>query len=299
MRDERFRDDSGYILFGITILLVILAISLVAAVPLWQKAVQREREQELIFRGYQYMQAIERYQRKYPGAYPPNVDVLVEEKFLRKAFKDPMGGEKGEWAVLRQLSPELQMGGQLQQQQLREQAGITDSNRSRAELRTPGGGRAGSRDSNQATTGGNTRGFQSSLGRGASDASMGGIVGVASRSTEKTFYRVPGKEKYKDWLFVWGAQAGGVLAHRCEQRHRFQHQFRRLQDDGGHLLHRRLELTHFEQHDDLGGLVHLVDRIIHRRHQILDVGAIERRDEGPADGGQDLPRNLVGVGLPL
>ncbi len=208
MRSERPRDESGYILFGITILLVILGISLVAAVPLWQKAVQREREQELIFRGYQYMQAIERYQRKYPGAYPPNVDVLVEEKFLRKAYKDPLGGEKGEWSVLRQLSPELQMGGQ-SQQQLREQAGITDANRSRAELRTPGGGRAGS-GSNQATTGANPRGFQSSLGRGASDASMGGIVGVASRSTEKTFYRVPGKEKYKDWLFVWGAQAGGV-----------------------------------------------------------------------------------------
>ncbi len=210
MRGERSRDDSGYILFGITILLVILAISLVAAVPLWQKAVQREREQELIFRGYQYMQAIERYQRKYPGAYPPNVDVLVEEKFLRKAYKDPLGGEKGEWSVLRQLSPELQMGGQLPQQQLREQAGITDLNRSRAELRTPGGQRAGAQGSNRPTTGGSTRGFQSSLGRGASDASMGGIVGVASRSTEKTFYRVPGKEKYKDWLFVWGAQQGGV-----------------------------------------------------------------------------------------
>jgi type II secretory pathway pseudopilin PulG len=208
MRGGRPRDDSGYILFGITILLVILGISLVAAVPLWQKAVLREREQELIFRGYQYMQAIERYQRKYPGAYPPNVDVLVEEKFLRKAYKDPMGGEKGEWTILRQLSPELQMGGQLQQQQLREQAGITDTNRSRAQLRTPGGGRA--RDSNQPTTGGRTRGFQSSLGRGASDASMGGIVGVASRGTEKTFYRVPGKEKHKDWLFVWGAQQGGV-----------------------------------------------------------------------------------------
>jgi len=204
------RGESGYILFGITIALVILAVSLVAAVPLWQKAVQREREQELIFRGYQYMQAIERYQRKYPGAYPPSVDVLVEQKFLRKAYTDPLGGEKGEWIVLRQLSPELQMGGQMQQQQLREAAGITEGNRSRAELRTPGGARPGARGSSLQPEGGSTRGFQSSLGRGASDASMGGIVGVASRSTEKSFYRVPGKEKYKDWLFVWGVQQGGV-----------------------------------------------------------------------------------------
>jgi type II secretory pathway pseudopilin PulG len=203
-------EDSGYILLGITILLVILGISLVAAVPLWQRAVQREREQELIFRGYQYMQAIERYQRKYPGAYPPSVDVLVEQKFLRKAYKDPFGGKDGEWNVLRQLSPELQLGQQQQLlQQAGEAAGITDLNRSRAQLRTPGGEKAGAPGSQPAPAGGR---FQSSLGRGASDASMGGIVGVASRSAERTFYRVPGKEKYKDWLFVWGAQAVGVPA---------------------------------------------------------------------------------------
>jgi type II secretory pathway pseudopilin PulG len=202
MRGERAARDSGYILLGITIALVILGVFLVAAVPLWQKAVQREREQELIFRGYQYMQAIERYQRKYPGAYPPSVEVLVEQKFLRKAYKDPFGEKEGEWNVIRQLSPELQLGQQQQLQQASEAAGITDLNRSRAQLRTPGAA-PGAPGSN--LTGGT---FQSSMGRGASDASMGGIVGVASRSAEKTFYRVPGKEKYKDWLFVWGVSQG-------------------------------------------------------------------------------------------
>src|SRR5262245_62860623 len=115
MRPARSSGESGYILIGIVIILVILGVALVAAVPLWQKAVQREREQELIFRGYQYMQAIERYQRKYPGAYPPTIELLVEQKFLRKAYKDPFGGEKGEWNLLRQLSPELQLGQQAQQ----------------------------------------------------------------------------------------------------------------------------------------------------------------------------------------
>jgi type II secretory pathway pseudopilin PulG len=206
MRSGRLSEESGYVLFGIVILLVILGIGLVAAVPVWQKAVQREREQELIFRGYQYMQAIERYQKKYPGAYPPSIEVLVEEKFLRKEYKDPFGGEKGEWSILRQLSPELQPGGQIQQQAGRA-AGITDLNRSRAELRAPGG--AGTPGSTRQPAGGQ---FQSSLGRGASDATLGGIVGVASRSAEKTFYKVPGKETYKDWLFVWGVQPGGVPA---------------------------------------------------------------------------------------
>jgi type II secretory pathway pseudopilin PulG len=183
--------ESGYILLGIVIGLVVLGIFMVAAVPLWQKATQREKEAELIWRGYQYMQAIELYQKKYPGAYPPSVDVLVEQKFLRKAYTDPMS-EKGDWQILRQLSPELQPGAAAQQQQAGAQSGITSLNRSQAQTR-PAGGQ-----------------FQSSLGRGPSDASMGGVVGVASRSTEKTFYQVPGKEKYKDWLFVWGAQPAAV-----------------------------------------------------------------------------------------
>jgi type II secretory pathway pseudopilin PulG len=199
------RDETGYILFGIVILLVVLGVALVAAVPLWQKAVQREREQELIFRGYQYMQAIERYQRKYPGAFPPSIEVLVKEKFLRKEFKDPFGGEKGEWNVIRQLSPELQPGAM--QPENEEGGGVNDLNRSRAQLRNPGTPSPGF---NRPGTGGQFQ-FQSSMGRGAGDATMGGIVGVASRSTDKTFYKVPGKERYKDWLFVWGAQPQGGM----------------------------------------------------------------------------------------
>lgn len=201
MRRER---ESGYVLFGIAIGLVILGVSMTAAVPLWQKIVQRDREQELIFRGYQYMQAIELYQRKYPGAYPPNVEVLIEEKFLRREYKDPFAEtEKGTFRYIRQLSPELQQGAQEQRDAAGRAAGITDLNRSQGQLTTPGQPTPGQPGSTRQTTG---RGFQSTLGRGASDASMGGIVGVASASDEVTFYKVAGKDKYKDWLFVYGAQ---------------------------------------------------------------------------------------------
>ncbi|GMR22700.1 MAG: hypothetical protein BMS9Abin37_1068 [Acidobacteriota bacterium] len=207
MRRDR---EAGYVLFGIAIGLVILGISMTAAVPLWQKIVQREREKELIFRGYQYMQAIELYQRKFPGAYPPNVEILIEGKFLRREYKDPFAEtEDGSFRFIRQLSPELQQGAQQQQEAAARAAGITDTNRSRAKLTTPGQPTPGAAGSTRQLTGGR---FQSTLGRGASDQSMGGIVGVASASDEETFYKVPGKEKYKDWLFVYGAQqqAGGT-----------------------------------------------------------------------------------------
>lgn len=205
------QSEAGYVLFAIAIGLVILGISMTAAVPLWQKIVQREREKELIFRGYQYMQAIDLYQRKYPGAFPPNLEILIEEKFLRQEYKDPFAEtEDGAFRFIRQLSPELQQGAQQQQEAAARAAGITDLNRSQARMRTPAQGRAqtpGGSGSQPGLPGGQ---FQSTMGRGSSDQSMGGIVGVASSSDEETFYKVPGKDTYKDWLFVYGVQQQGA-----------------------------------------------------------------------------------------
>lgn len=211
MREPRRRSgvqrdvESGYVLFGIAIGLVILGISMTAAVPLWEKVVQRERESELIFRGYQYMQAVQLYQTKFPGAFPPTVDILVEQKFLRKAYRDPFSTtEEGEFRIIRQMSPELQQAAIQQQQQAGRAAGITDLNRSRARTSQPG-------DPQRPGGAGTGSQFQSTLGRGASGQSLGGIVGVASVGAESTFYKVPGKETYRDWLFVLGGTQAPVV----------------------------------------------------------------------------------------
>ena len=58
--------------------------------PVWKQTAQREKEEELVFRGKQYVHAIGLFQRKFANAYPPNIDVLVEQRFLRKKFKDPI-----------------------------------------------------------------------------------------------------------------------------------------------------------------------------------------------------------------
>lgn len=204
MRVKRRREhEAGYVLFGIAIGLVILGISMTAAVPLWQKVVQREREKELIFRGYQYMQAIELYQRKYPGAFPPNLDVLIDEKFLRREYEDPFSEtEEGSFRIIRQLSPELQQAAQQQAEEAARASGISNLNRSQGRMRQPGQS-PGGQGSSRPLAGSQ---FQSTMGRGQSDQSLGGIVGVASSSDEETFYQVPGKETYKDWLFVYGVQ---------------------------------------------------------------------------------------------
>jgi len=64
------------------------------ALPVWSTAAQRSREDELVFRGEQYARAIALYQRKYANALPPSIDLLVNERFLRKKYLDPVtGGE--------------------------------------------------------------------------------------------------------------------------------------------------------------------------------------------------------------
>jgi hypothetical protein len=92
-------------------------------------------------------------------------------------------------------------------------------------------------------------------------------------------------------------EASGVVADRAEKRHRLQHQVRGLQNDIAHLLHLRFEGAHLEQGDGFGGLVHLIDGVVHHGREALDVGAVEGGDEAAAHRRQDLARDLVGLGL--
>ena len=71
----------------------IMAIVMSAALPVWQTEARREKEAELIFRGEQYARAIAAFQRKYGNANPPNVGVLLKERFLRRKYTDPITGE--------------------------------------------------------------------------------------------------------------------------------------------------------------------------------------------------------------
>ena len=74
------------LLVGIAVMGVLMAI----AMPVWRQMATREKEAELVFRGEQYARGIALFQRKYPGAFPPSLDVLVEQKFVRRKYKDPM-----------------------------------------------------------------------------------------------------------------------------------------------------------------------------------------------------------------
>lgn len=79
----------------------LLLIALTAALPSVYQDGQREREEELIFRGTQYARAVALFHRQF-NRYPVSVKELLETngiKFLRKEYLDPMD-PKGKWRFI-------------------------------------------------------------------------------------------------------------------------------------------------------------------------------------------------------
>ncbi len=97
----RLQAARGYALLAIFLALSILTISLAVAVPAIKTSIQRERENESIYRARQYVTAIRRYYHKF-GAYPPDLAHLKETnnmRFLRREWKDPLTPD-GKWRFL-------------------------------------------------------------------------------------------------------------------------------------------------------------------------------------------------------
>src|SRR3954470_8704109 len=84
------REERGFMMVALLVGIAIAAVVMAAALPAWSTMARRERETELVWRGEQYARAIQLFQRKYAGTFPPSVDVLITEHVLRKKYKDPI-----------------------------------------------------------------------------------------------------------------------------------------------------------------------------------------------------------------
>src|SRR5262249_48410412 len=85
------RGEHGYAMAALLVGLSVMAVLMSVALPVWKQQSQREKEAELVFRGEQFARAVGLFQRKNgPGTLPPNIDVLVNQRFLRRKFKDPI-----------------------------------------------------------------------------------------------------------------------------------------------------------------------------------------------------------------
>ena len=167
-------NERGYAMDALLVALAVIGVIIGMAMPVWRTVVQREREEELIFRGRQYARAIQLFQRKYANAYPPNVDVLVEQRFLRKKYKDPVSKD-GEFQVVYQSTLAQRPGG------LAGQVGAPGMNPTRTGPRPASGSAFGSQVAGP----------------------QGGVVGVASKNKARSIRVYNGRSVYNEWQFVW------------------------------------------------------------------------------------------------
>ena len=155
-------DERGYAMAALLVAMSVMAIVLSTAMPVYQTVARREREAELVFRGEQYARAIALFQRKYGNALPPDVDVLIDQRFLRKKYKDPITGD--DFQFLGAGSPELaQALSTTPQQALDAQRGRGAAEEQRE--RTPRR-RAGTGDSRSRTTAVSDEGHRSASSQG-------------------------------------------------------------------------------------------------------------------------------------
>ncbi|MFZ2540276.1 MAG: type II secretion system protein [Gallionella sp.] len=99
---------AAYVL--VLLAVMVMGIGLVAVSEVWHTTLKREKEQELLFIGNQYRQAIGQYYAQTSGQaqrYPVQLEDLLKDprfpgtkRYLRKIFPDPMTRE-GKWGLVR------------------------------------------------------------------------------------------------------------------------------------------------------------------------------------------------------
>lgn len=100
----------GFTYYALLIIVAVIGVTLAAAGEVWHLAQKREKEQELLFAGNQFRQALNSYYENSPGRerhFPSNLEDLLKDprypstkRYLRKIFRDPVTGST-RWGVLK------------------------------------------------------------------------------------------------------------------------------------------------------------------------------------------------------
>lgn len=193
-RISRKSSEDGYSLVVLVIAVTVLNILVAAMLPLWSTAIKREKEEELIFRGFQYAEAIRVYRMRFQHL-PTRLEELIEVKprCIRQLWKDPMT-EDGKWEPIFQDGPQ----GPLQVQPPNPDPG--------GESKDPGSGggrekpKPGQDEKDEPPVDDDGR---PQLGiRKGQEVRVGPIIGVRSKSGEKSMLVFYGRERYDEWQFT-------------------------------------------------------------------------------------------------
>jgi type II secretory pathway pseudopilin PulG len=166
----------GYAMAALLVAMSVMAVLMGALLPVWTHMATREKEAELVFRGNQYARAIGLFQRKFANTPPPTIDVLVEQRFLRKKYKDPITNDDFQPIYANQA---------MQQGVSAPTGAARPGQQATASLGTPA-----------------QQSLQSGFGSTGVGA-QGGIIGVTSKSKETSIKVLNGRTKYNEWAFVY------------------------------------------------------------------------------------------------
>jgi type II secretory pathway pseudopilin PulG len=173
----------GYNLVMLIMAITVLNIMVAVSLPLWSELIQRDREEELIARGFQYAEAIRLFYNRFQRN-PVRLEELLEVKprCIRRLWKDPMT-EGGKFVPLHPDQPQGargMQGGQPTGQDGEEPP--ADPGQESPEGPDPGSFNPGATPKEA--------------------VSVGPIIGVRSSSTKKSFLVFTGKEHYNEWRFT-------------------------------------------------------------------------------------------------
>ena len=173
------RGNRGYAMAALLVGMSVMAVLMGALLPVWTQMATREKEEELNFRGKQYARAIGLFQRKFANTPPPSIDVLVEQRFLRKKYKDPITKDDFQPIYANQAMMQAPVAAPGAVRPGQQQPGAT--------LSTPA--------QQQQTL---QPGF-GSTGAGP----QGGLIGVTSKSKDASIKLYNGRNHYNEWAFVY------------------------------------------------------------------------------------------------
>jgi type II secretory pathway pseudopilin PulG len=98
------RREEGGLLIILMVWVAIMSIFAGVAYQSWSIVWRRDNEEELIFRGHQYVDAIIAYRREHNKQFPGDLDELMKPgprqvRYIRKLYRDPMT-HNGKWGLL-------------------------------------------------------------------------------------------------------------------------------------------------------------------------------------------------------
>ena len=213
------RKERGYALLTVMFLGLLLAIAATAASLGSYTQGKRELEDEMIWRGNQYVRGIQLYYRK-NGRFPKDLEDLTkydpgQPRFLRKAYKDPMNKEDGSWRLI-YMGPGGQLLGSVMHTTISGIAGQGPPGSLTGALPgSPGAAAAAAAAANpqaaaptpaqQNPPGTNAPGGDGTVNSG--DLMGGNLVGVASKVKQASMKVFQDGHTYFEWEFIWNPTA--------------------------------------------------------------------------------------------